>query len=475
MDSDMALLPLLSRKFGCSLHLPAHRRGAGLPTDLRALLRKRAGFWDLPELPEIGGPLELEGAVAESQRQAASWMGVDRCWYGVNGATGLLQAALLGLARPGQFVLMPRNVHRSLIEACMVAELNPVFFDLPFLLDRGHFGPADEAWLKPVLAQISRLGLKIAAAVLVHPTYQGYASDPLPLIAQFHRRGWPVLVDEAHGTHFASGVDASLPKSAISAGADLVVHSLHKSAAGLTQTAVLWSQGDRVDDVTLERSIGCFQTSSPSALLLASCEAALNHWQQSAGRNKLKATLEHSRTVNAKLEGMGLPLCSNEDPLKLIWHTAKAGISGLRADAWLMKRGLVAELPEPGCLTFCLGLVPQRGLVRLMTRLWQRMVKEFSAESEAEPLSRFVQPPLPLVAIPARSPGEAWRAKQQQVELGMAVNRVSAEMICPYPPGIPLVVPGERLDQDRVAWLVDQQRRWSGQIPKTIAVMVEGC
>ncbi|MFL0781526.1 MAG: aminotransferase class I/II-fold pyridoxal phosphate-dependent enzyme [Prochlorococcus sp.] len=471
----MALISLLTRRFGCSLHLPAHRRGAGLPDELRALLRKRAGVWDLPELPEIGGPLESDGAVAESQRQAAAGMGVDRCWYGVNGATGLLQAALLALARPGQYVLMPRNVHRSLIEACVLADLTPVFFDLPFLVDRGHVGPADEAWLKPVLNQISRLGVKIAAAVLVHPTYQGYASDPLPLIAQFHRRGWPVLVDEAHGSHFASGVDPCLPRSAISAGADLVVHSLHKSAAGLTQTAVLWSQGDRVDRVALERSIGWLQTTSPSALLLASCEAALNHWQQPAGRKRLKASLEHSRMVKSQLAERGVPLSSTQDPLKLIWHTAQAGISGLRADQWLMNRGLVAELPEPGCLTFCLGLAPQRGLVRLMTRRWRDMVKELAPAPGSEPLlSRFVRPPLPLVAIPARSPAEAWRAKQRQVALGLAGNCIAAELICPYPPGIPLVVPGERLDQDRVAWLVAQQKRWPAQIAETVAVMELG-
>ena len=128
----MVLLRLLHRPVGRPLFLPAHGRGSALPAEFRRLLKRRAGVWDLPELPEIGGPLEPEGAVALSQQHAAEAMGVARCWYGVNGATGLLQAALLGLCRPGQSVLLPRNAHRSLIQACLLGQLNPLLFDLPF-------------------------------------------------------------------------------------------------------------------------------------------------------------------------------------------------------------------------------------------------------------------------------------------------------------------------------------------------------
>ena len=108
----MALLPLLFQTVGRPLFLPAHGRGSALPRPMRQLLRSPGGRWDLPELPELGGPLLAEGAVADSQRSAAAAMDVARCWYGVNGATGLLQAALLGLARPGEAVLMPRNSHQ---------------------------------------------------------------------------------------------------------------------------------------------------------------------------------------------------------------------------------------------------------------------------------------------------------------------------------------------------------------------------
>ena len=464
----MELLPLLLRQMGRSLHLPAHRRGLGLPDELRTLLNKRAGIWDLPELPQIGGPLESGGAVAESQQRAASQMGVDRCWYGVNGATGLLQASLLAMARPGQSVLMPRNVHQSLIEACALGDIRPIFFDLPFLVDRGHVGPLDAKWLKKVLEQTLALGVEIAAAVVVHPTYQGYASDPRPVIAQFHACGWPVLVDEAHGAHFSVGIETLLPRSALSSEADLVVHSLHKSAAGLTQTAVLWLRGDRVDVEALERSLGWLQTTSPSALLLASCEAALNHWQQGSGRQRLQDCIQYSRGLKQQLEIKGVPLISNQDPLKLILHTAQVGISGLSADQWFMNRGLVAELPEPGCLTFCLGLVPERGLKRSMVHQWRAIRQELGRDDQA---LMFKKQPLQLVCVVEKPPGLAWRAKRQKMPLSSLTDQIVAESVCPYPPGIPILFPGERLDAARVDWLIEQHKLWPNLIPKSVAVM----
>ena len=466
----MALLPLLHRDVGRPLFLPAHGRGAALPPAMRRLLQRRAGLWDLPELPALGGPLESEGAVADSQRSAADAMGVNRCWYGVNGATGLLQAALLGISRPGEAVLMPRNAHRSLIQACLLGQLTPLLFDLPHLHDRGHPAPADAAWIERVLAALPAEHPPISAAVLVHPTYQGYGLDPAPLIQRLQQKGWPVLVDEAHGSHFAAEVDPELPPSALRGGADLVVHSLQKSATGLAQTAVLWQQGERVDTTALERSLGWLQTTSPSALLLASCEAALLHWHGPAGRRQLGQRLIQARTLRDQLRRDGLPLLTTEDPLRLVLHTGQAGINGLDADDWLLPRGLVAELPEPATLTFCLGLGDQRGLRRPLRRAWQQLLKAHPGRRPQPPLS---PPPLPLVAQPEIAVAEAWRAPRRLCLLEQAENTIAADLLCPYPPGIPLLVPGERLDGARLRWLLEQRKLWGDQIPGSLAVLAE--
>ncbi len=464
----MSINSLLAFDRGRSLFLPAHGRGKALPNELKQLLKHRAGVWDLPELPELGGPLVSEGAIARSQESAALGIGAKKGWYGINGATGLLQAALFSIVRPGQYVLMPRNVHRSLIHACAISDLRPVLFDLPFKSDRGHFGPPDEMWLEGVLNELLFTEVKIAAVVLVHPTYHGYASDIRPLVKMFHKRGWPVLVDEAHGAHFASGLEIGLPCSGLSAGADLIVHSLHKSSTGLVQTAALWLQGEIVDPLAVERSVGWLQTSSPSALLLASCEAALMEWRTSSGQRKLSARIDEARQISSRLRELGLPILSNQDPLRLILHTALAGVSGFEADDWLIARGLIAELPEPGCLTFCLGFAVQKGLVRSLKRGWETLLE---ANSYKQSLPSFVAPPLPLLMVPSIPCAEAWRSSSKSIPLEDSVDNISAELICPYPPGIPLLIPGEVLNQSRVEWLLDQKNLWPNQIPNQIRVV----
>ncbi len=464
MDIDS----LLTFDRGRSLFLPAHGRGAALPKELKQLLKNRAGIWDLPELPGIGGPLDAHGAVFISQKRSAVGMGADRCWYGINGATGLLQAALFSMARPGQAVLMPRNVHRSLIQACALSDLNPLLFDVPFLSDRGHVVPPDEMWIQEVLDELPIEGVEVGAVVLVNPTYHGYASDLEPLVKIFHQRGWPVLVDEAHGAHFASGIKKQLPASGLSVGADLIVHSLHKSAAGLVQTAVLWQQGDLVDPIAVERSISWVQTSSPSALLLASCEAAIRDLTRPSGQRKLIARIDDARHIATRLRELGLPLLPNQDPLRLILHTAILGISGFEADDWLIQHRVVAELPEPGCLTFCLGLADQKGLIRLLKRGWDSLVVKNSGR---EPFKPFLAPPIPRLAVPSMSCSAAWRSKVKTISLNDSVGRISADLICPYPPGIPMLIPGEVLDQKRVEWLLEQKRLWPNLISPQLRVV----
>ena len=467
----MALLErLMAPRPPLPLHLPAHGRGRALAPALRRLLRQPPGSWDLPELPEIGGPLEHEGAVAEAQAVAAARLGAQRCWFGVNGASGLLQVALLALAAPGERVLLPRNLHRSLLHACVLGQLRPVLFDLPFDSSTGLWLPPRAADLEGHLDAALAAG-PLAAVVLVSPSYQGLSADLPALVAAAHRRGLPVLLDEAHGAHL--GLDPRLPPAALASGADLVVQSLQKAAGGLAQSAVLLQGGspdpERTAErtVALERALLWLQTSSPSALLLASSAAALEHLHSAAGRRQLERALGRGERLRQQLERAGLPLLANQDPLRLCLNTAAMGVNGLEADAWLMERGVIAELPEPGCLTFCLGLKPPR---RLVQRLPRRLLQLRQALGGA-PLPPFSPPPLPPVAEPEWPLAAAWRAPSEQVPLVAAAGRLAAEPLCPYPPGIPLLVPGERIDSERAAWLQQQQRLWPGQIADTVSVV----
>ena len=462
----MALLPRLrQRPPELPLHLPAHGRGRALAPGLQQLLRGGGASWDLPELPEIGGPLEPEGAVAEAQAAAAALLGAQRCWFGVNGASGLLQSALLALTSPGQRLLLPRNLHRSLLHGCLLGQLRPVLFDLPFDAATGLWLPPTPALLAAALDQALAAG-PLAAVVLVSPSYQGLVGDLAGLIAVAHGRGLPVLLDEAHGAHL--GLDPRLPPSGLAAGADLVVQSLQKAAGGLAQSAVLLQgPASTLPVETIERGLLWLQTSSPSALLLASAEASLGHLHSPAGRRQLARALDRAAELRQRLQGCGLEPLVNQDPLRLALPTAPLGINGLEADAWLLPRGVIAELPEPGCLSFCLGLKPPRGLER---RLPRRLL-QLRAALGGPPLPPFSPPPLPAVAEPELELGRAWRGPQRQVPLAQAAGQLAAAPLCPYPPGIPLLIPGERIDAARAAWLQRQQRLWPGQIADTVTVV----
>lgn len=464
----MVLLKQLfqARRARLPLHLPAHGRGRGLAPALAQLLRQPPGSWDLPELPEIGGPLESDGAVAESQAAIAQLLAAQRCWFGVNGASGLLQAALLALASPGERVLLPRNLHRSLLHGCLLGQLEPVLFDLPF-------DPASGLWLPPSpehLAAVIRAALAqgpLAAVVLVSPSYQGCVGDLAGLVAVAQQQGLPVLLDEAHGAHL--GLDPRLPASGLSAGADLVVQSLQKAAGGLAQSAVLL-QGitSGVDPARIERALLWLQTSSPSALLLASAEAALLHLHSPKGRRQLARAITRGEQLRQRLVDRGFQLLETQDPLRLSWICAADGINGLEADEWLMERGVIAELPEPGCLTFCLGLEPPRRLLRLLPAVLEQLRLELGGAGARS----FSRPPLPLVASPELPLGEAWRAQSEAIPLEQAAGRLAAEPLCPYPPGIPLLIPGERIDGPRAAWLQEQRRLWPDQIADTVKVVI---
>ncbi len=463
----MGLLNLLSADRSENLFLPAHGRGKTLPKKIRKLLKLKPGIWDLPELFEIGGPLISEGAIAESQRSSASAMGVDRCWYGVNGATGLLQSSILALARPGQAVLMPRNIHKSCIQACLFGGVIPLLFDVPYLTDRGHASIFDRKWLQRVFKQAKELQEDIAAVVLVNPTYQGYSADMEPLIKEIHSHSLPVLVDEAHGAYLISQISPDLPKSAISFGADLVVHSLHKSAPGLVQSAVLWSQGDKVDPFKIARSIDLLQTSSPSSLLLASCESSIKELFESKGLKKLKSRIEEAELLKDFLINKEVPLLKNSDPLKIILHTSKFGLSGIEVDKRFIKKRIIGELAEPGTLTFCLGFSSHKRLGKKFVRSWNEILSSIGQQKSCF----FKRPPFRIVSKPYKPYSYFWGSDFEKVNLLDAIGRISVDMVCPYPPGIPLLIPGEILDEARVHWLIEQKCFWPEQISDFVRVI----
>ena len=448
----MSISYFLQRKFLKTLFFPSHNRGEALPKEIINLLKKRPGLWDLPDLPEIGTTLTKQGLVSEAQNYFSEKFNVNNCWFGVNGATGLIQASIFTMAKSGDYILVPRNVHNCVIKICTLANIIPIFFDIPFEEKIGHYQPITSKWLKNILNQELLKNKKISGAILVNPYYQGYASEIDSLIEIFHQEKIPVLVDEAHGSYFMFCEDMGLPRSAIRSKADLVVHSLHKSLNGLTQTAILWHLGNNIKGSELADNLNLLQTSSQSSLLLSSCEESIKDWLNQESLQKYKKRIFEARNIFEKLIDKGIPLIRTQDPLKIILNTGIIGIDGFTADKFFYENGLIAELPEAMTLTFCLGFAKQNNFINIFSKLWNKLLLRKAPQLDIKNL----KPPFSLVQIPEVNPTEAWRKSSFKVPFEKSIGKISAEIICPYPPGIPLIIPGEKIDKERINWLIGQ-------------------
>ena len=449
----MSISSFLTKKFLNSLFFPAHNRGKALPKELIKILKKRPGFWDLPELPEIGSPLSKSGLIFEAQKSLSERFNTKRCFFGVNGASGLIQSGIIAIANPGEYLLMPRNVHVSVIKACALQNIIPIFFDIEFSIETGHYKPITKKWFSNVFKNLDLAKKKIVGVILVNPYYQGYTSELDPLIEICHENNLPVLVDEAHGSYFLFCENIKLPKSALRSKADLVVHSLHKSLNGLTQTAILWHKGNLIEENKLTKSIDLLQTTSPNSLLLASCEESIKDWLKVDNLSTYQKRILEAKAIFTELNQRNIPLIETQDPLKIVLNTSKVGIDGFTADSFFYKKGLIAELPEMMTLTFCLGFSNQSNFSSVFQKLWEELLIQ---TKERTFNFKELKPPFKLIQTTVIPIGVAWRSKTYRMPLKESLGKISGDIVCPYPPGIPLLVPGERIDQERIDWIENQ-------------------
>ncbi|MCL6562804.1 MAG: arginine decarboxylase [Firmicutes bacterium] len=441
----------LSRQIGWRWHTPGHK---GRPPAGPDFLD-----WTL-DLTEVGDLASDEGPWEQSQQQAARYFGVERVWFSVQGATLPVMAALLGAFRPGAKVAIERHAHRSVLAALVIGDLNPIWI-VPEL------GPGGAPW--PISADWQALATDADGLVLTRPTYEGIAlpDDVLAqAIACFHRQGKVVVVDEAHGAHWWHR--AGYPASALTLGADLVAHGIHKTESALTQTGVLYAQGSRVDWTRLEGWWRRLQTSSPSYLLLASIdrwwrhrEAETRGWEALPWRAE-QAWEELVANGHQVLQREARRLGLSADPGKLT--VVGTGMDWGRA----LYPAHAAEKMEPGHLTFILSpWLPLRPLLAAL--------KPLAAQTRGTPVTWPKSWPL---APQMLSPRQAVEAPSRWLAIRGAVGAVAAEAVTPYPPGIPLIYPGEAITAEAVAWIEEflgqRQGIVHGLRAGQVAVVAEG-
>ncbi|EKQ67050.1 arginine/lysine/ornithine decarboxylase [Leptolyngbyaceae cyanobacterium JSC-12] len=483
-----------------AFHTPGHQRGRGVDPALRVLLGDRVFLADLPELPELDNLFAPSGVIQQAQDLAAQVFGGEKTWFLTNGSTSGVVAAILATCNPGEKIILPRNVHQSAISGLILSGAIPVFVNPEYDadLDIPHSVPPAE------IAQALAHHPDTKAVLIVSPTYYGVCGDIAAIAQIAHQHGIPLLVDEAHGAHF--GFHPELPISALQAGADLAVQSTHKTLSALTQAAMLHVQGQRIERDRLTKALALVQSTSPNYLLLASLDAA-RHQLATQGKELMAKTLKlanEARSRIAQIPGLtvlsphkaGTPGFFNLDLTRLTVTVSSLGITGFTADELLNQHlGVVAELPTLQHLTFIISLgnaeadIEQlvRGLEWLAGGSWEVRGEESKRDEEDGndrenlqtsnfklqnaptpqfpfssllPLHPPTPPPLhpphlpyPPSPIPLSSPREAFFAQTEVITAEQAIGCVSAELICPYPPGVPVLIPGEVITAEAIAYL----------------------
>ena len=444
-------------------YTPGHKRGVGMNPILTANWGAAVFGWDLPELPGLDNLQAPTGAIEQAQILAAAAFGAQQTWFLVNGSTTGVIAAILATCGEGEKIILPRNIHSSAISGIIHAGAVPIFINPEYdrQLDIAHSITPDSV----------KLALKqhpdAKAVMVVYPTYYGACGDLAAIAEIVHSYQIPLLVDEAHGAHF--GFHPDLPPAALTMGADLAVQSTHKVLGSLTQSAMLHVNSSLVDAEAISRSLQLLQSTSPSYLLLASLDAAR---QQMAlnGKSLMAETIELARIARveiAQINGLSVveldtstPGCKYLDLTRLTVTVTGLNLTGFAADEILTSEfGIVAELPSMRHLTLIISLGNrQSDIDRLIWGLTQLATKYAQVTSPilgsiSQRLGSANDPQDRVLTKMAITPRQASRSPQISVSTSLAIGRISAESICPYPPGIPVLIPGEIITADALSYL----------------------
>ena len=445
-------------------HTPRHKQGRGAHELLRELLTAEGLRQEVSLMEELDDLHEPHACIAEAQKLAARLWHADDCLFMVNGTTSAVQAMIFGTLKAGDSVMIPRNAHRSVIAGLILSGATPIF--LPVEFDAELCLP-----LNVSIATIERAIEKFPqakAVVLVSPNYYGVAAD-LPRIAELvHAAGMILLVDEAHGAHLR--FSAQLPISAIDAGADLAAQSTQKILGSLTQTSMLMIRRGSVDAERIKRAASLLQTTSPNQLLLASLDIARLQ-METDGRRLIGAAVELSKNLRGQIKKIhGLKTFDAVknfalDLTKVTVNVAGLGLMGQEAEE-ILRRDLKiqCELSDAANLLFLITFADTEATIAALVDALKNL-----PHRPPKPCSLFLVP-CPLSAT-ALSPRETFYAPVEVVSLREAVGRICAEEVTFYPPGIPLLMPGEKITAQTVELIRQSGGRVIGANDSTLATI----
>lgn len=447
-------------------HMPGHKRNpdSGEMADFYRI--------DITEIDGFDNLHHVEGMIKEAQERANRLYGAQETYFLVNGSTCGVLAAIMSVTQPGDEILVARNCHKAVYHAVILQGLRPRYYYPGIIQEYGIYDGVDAERLGNLLDEYPAC----KAVVITSPTYEGIISDIEETVRVVHERDKVLIVDEAHGAHLgildrsrqgdaAYGACWDLSgrgqQGAVAAGADLVIHSLHKTLPAMTQTALLHVNGSRVDRDRLHRYLIMLQSSSPSYILMASMDSCVRFLEEYGEERFAFFQVQYEKfcqkTAQCKHFHIGKVTDVSGKGYNLIdWDTGKLVISvkGTNMSGPQLYDILRQEYHlqmEMAADTFVLAMMT----VMDTEEGWQRLADAICAiddRIEKEPYGRMVPEGTdsqePEAGVRARmTPSQAFHSTQEEIPIEGAVGRTAADFINLYPPGIPLIVPGEVIDE----------------------------
>jgi arginine decarboxylase len=446
-----------AKKNPIQFHIPGHKKGVGMNPDFRQFIGDNALSIDLINIGPLDDLHHPKGMIKEAQQLAADAFGADYTFFNVQGTSGAIMTMIMSVCGPGDKIIIPRNVHKSISSAIIFAGAIPVFIHPAMDKKLGIAHGITTSSVKTALEQ----NPDAKAILVINPTYFGVAANLKEIVQVAHSFEVPVLVDEAHGVHIHFHED--LPMSAMEAGADMAATSVHKLGGSMTQSSVLNVKGKLVSPKRVQTVISMLTTTSTSYLLLSSLDAARKQLVLH-GEEMISKAITLANKARKEINQIPRMYCMGEeilggdestfdfDPTKLLIHVRDLGLSGFEVENWLREEANIEV--EMSDLYNILCLVTPGDTEANIDALLAALRKLTNLTTESNQKITPVSIELPNIPRLAVTPRDAFYSETELVPFDQSAGRIIAEFIMVYPPGIPVLLPGEIISEDNLNYIM---------------------
>ncbi|WP_042456011.1 aminotransferase class I/II-fold pyridoxal phosphate-dependent enzyme [Neobacillus dielmonensis] len=444
-----------AKKNPVQFHIPGHKKGVGMDPDFRHFIGDNALSIDLINISPLDDLHHPKGMIKQGQELAAEAFGADYTFFSVQGTSGAIMTMVMAVCGPGEKIIVPRNVHKSVMSAIVFSGAIPVFIhpEIDENLGISH-GITTESVEHALEQHPDAKGL-----LVINPTYFGISADLKKIVEIAHSYNVPVLVDEAHGVHIH--FHDRLPLSAMQAGADIAATSVHKLGGSLTQSSILNVREGRVSIKHVQSILSMLTTTSTSYLLLASLDTARKQLA-TKGTELIDKTIHLAQLIRKRINEIDHLYCVGEeilgtkaafdyDPTKLIISVKDLGLTGFEVEQWLRERyNIEVELSDLYNILCIITFGDTEYEANLLVKALTELSREFEHRAEKTEPVQVLLPEIPVLAL---TPRDAFYSETEIIPFEESEGRIIAEFVMVYPPGIPIFIPGEIITKENLHYI----------------------